>query len=277
MENWGAGGSELTATYDPGTGVTGSFTDTSGVFTTDCGYGTMRYLWGCTLATCYSGALTYTATSVGTDHYGIRLRFAAVFIDNWPSTGALYVTSGSNNVFSYNYNSYGVVGEFLCLKNVLDVVQVIDGWWNDTSNSLSFTLTHNGGSVGGYYLGIRELIIYKLKCDSSCATCSSYTANDCTSCPNIGQIVFNGTCDPTAGDCTNLPTPPGQCVCDTGRGYFYNGTACVISCPNNATDFKDKASRSCVPTCPPPLLFGDTSDIHRYCKITCPSGYYKNA
>lgn len=96
------------------------------------------------------------------------------------------------------------------------------------------------------------MIVYQLKCHSSCATCSSYTENDCTSCPLAGQIVFNWVCEPTAGDCTNLPTPTGQCVCDTGRGYFYDATAggCVISCTNNATDFKDKASRQCVPTCP---------------------------
>jgi hypothetical protein len=275
IDNYAAGSDEFTNTGP----AIGTWSATSNIFTTNCGNYTKRYLWGCTLGTCYKGALTYSiANGLGVDHYGIRVRFVAVFIDNWPSSGAISITSGTNDVFSYNYNSYGVVGEFLCLRNVLDVVQVVDGWWNHTSDSLSFTLSDNGASVGGYYLGIREMIVYRLACHSSCATCSSYTADDCTSCPNTGQIVFNWVCDPTAGDCTNLATPPGQCVCDTGRGYFYDSTtsSCVLSCTNNATVFKDKASRMCVSTCPEPLPFGDTSDIHRYCVITCPSGYYKD-
>lgn len=269
------------------TGVTnslGSYTASPNLFTTDCGNTTLRYLWGCTGATCYKGSLTYSIGSgLGTSHYGVRVRFVAVFVDGWPSSGALYISSGGQNVFSYNYNSYGVVGEFLCLRNVLDVVQVVDGWWNHTTDSLSFTLQDNGASVGSstigtYYVGIREMIVYKLICDSSCATCSSYTSSDCTSCPNVGQIVFNWVCDPTVGDCTNLATPPGQCVCDTGRGYFYDTTAgaCVLSCTNNATVFKDKASRQCVSTCPQPLAFGDTSNVHRYCMIKCPTDYYKD-
>lgn len=216
---------------------------------------------------------------IGVDHYGIRLRFAAVFIDGWPSTGAIYVTAKNSagtyqDAFSYNYYGYGTVGEFLCNKNTLDIVQVVDGWFLHSLNDLDFILTSNGASVGDYYFGMSELIIYKMICHATCATCSGPTEDDCLTCPNTGEIVFNGTCDYTAGNCTSSATPPGKCVCDTAQDYFLNSGSCSTSCP--APNFRDKASRACVPSCPAPLVFGDTSNTSRFCMISCPSGYYKD-
>lgn len=108
--NYAANSDELSSAA----GSKGSWSATSPTFTTNCGNNTLRYLWGCTGSTCYNGVLTYSiASGLGTDHYGIRVRFVAVFIDNWPSNGAIYITdttASSANVFSYNYNSYGVVG-----------------------------------------------------------------------------------------------------------------------------------------------------------------------
>lgn len=115
-----------------------------------------------------------------------------------------------------------------------------------------------------------------MKCDSTCATCSGPLASDCLTCSNVGEIVFNGTCDHVAGDCTSSPTPPGSCVCDTsaGQDYFLSGGVCTKTCAS--PNFRDKASRACVSSCPAPLVFGDTSNTSRYCVITCPTGYYKD-
>lgn len=65
-------------------------------------------------------------------------------------------------------------------------MQVVDGWFKHDLTNLDFVLASNGADVGDYYFGMRELIVYKMKCHASCATCSGPTEDDCLSCPNTG-------------------------------------------------------------------------------------------
>lgn len=106
IEDWSGHSNAELATAD-----TGSFSAVNPTFKT-CGD---RYLWGCNDNNCVRGTLNYVASAIGVDHYGIRLRFAAVFIDGWPSTGAIFVTAKNaagvyQDAFSYNYISYGAIG-----------------------------------------------------------------------------------------------------------------------------------------------------------------------
>jgi hypothetical protein len=57
--------------------------------------------------------LQFSTITLGTlpNHWAINFQFKIVFIDEWPSTGAVYIQDASGNVyFSWIYNVYGATG-----------------------------------------------------------------------------------------------------------------------------------------------------------------------
>jgi hypothetical protein len=58
-----------------------------------------------------------------------------------------------------------------------------------------------------------------LLCDSTCATCTGGTANDCLTCTDTNKIAVNG-----------------YCQCDSANGYYLKAGACVNNC---GTDIKN--------------------------------------
>jgi hypothetical protein len=112
-------------------------------------------------------------------------------------------------------------------------------------------------STGFYYnWGIHDAVFTVLRCDSSCATCTGPSANQCTSCSDGAKVVVNGTC-----------------VCDANNNYFYTlgsavSSSCQYGCPNcnyspgsssNWCYYRDSVQRACVnpPTnnCSAPFLY----------------------
>ena len=84
---------------------------------------------------------------------------------------------------------------------------------------------------------MKEVVIQLLRCDSTCATCSGPTADDCETCSGANEVVING-----------------ECECDVDNDYYNSTSGCTQTCPGGT--YKNPVQRICTSDCTDfPYLF----------------------
>lgn len=144
-------------------------------------------------------------------------------------------SAGGQQVFSYDYSMEEIIGVYACERNFYDHEDVVDFVFPHTIDSLDISIdtTH----VRTPWT-IKEVVIQKLLCHSTCTTCTGPTENDCDGC-GANQAIFDGQCD-----------------CDVDTLYFNNSGTCSLTCTSGT--YKNIVQRACTSDCTDfPYIFID--------------------
>jgi hypothetical protein len=197
--------------------------------------------------------LTYSSSTVfaGTPHYGVHFRATLLFIDDWTNGMSILFTEGGYNRYQFDYQMEGLAGEYLCGYNTFDHQDLVNFWFKHLADSINLKIY---ATAKGVAWGIKEVIVQAMACDSTCASCTGPTQNDCTACTEAHKVPVSG-----------------YCQCDSANGYYLKGGICVTDC---TTQIKNPLTYSCVSACsfPNEFIQTDSGTGAQTCVVNCPTG-----